>query len=260
LLFHLVGSRWKIVNNTYFKEDQVGYFVDGGKYSVGELQLANVTNSEDPDVVIRSTGADYLWFSMISHVGGEWHLVPIDYGTKPRIAVDAYGIQGRFLIVETDTCEFSCAQGPETYAWERFNGSEFIPAEPPGLRAQCSSQVLTKVVHEDGASDVSITTVDCKDGWAVGSGRGKHGRAAGVFEQLHSIWIELALNDSGRTDDNWGMAPVGGYYNFAIPYSLTEQLCRGVGISARWVIAAPMSRTAYTAYLRHGLLRRPNFY
>jgi len=204
-------------------------------------------------VIVRTTGADFQWFSVISDVGDGWHLLRFDYSTKATVAIDAFGVQSHFVIAETDTCEFSCAQGPETYAWYRFNGSMFVPTQPPGTPTPCSAQLFTRVVRDDGANDVTITRADCKDGWAVVAGKDKHGRAAGVFEQIKSRWVELALNDSGKADDPSGKSPLSGYYQFAIPSSLTKQLCLGVGVSARWVIAAPMSRTAYLAYLKIGL-------
>jgi len=255
LIFDLVDSRWIEVDNTYFKENQVGNFDNGDKYSRNELSLASLTGSDNPDVVVRSTGADYGWFSVISDVGGKWHLVRFDYATKPTIAIDAFGVQGHFVIAETDTCEFSCAGGPVTYAWYRFNGSEFVPTQPPSTPALCTSRLLTSVVRGDGSNDVTLTRVDCQDGWAVGAGEGKNGRATGVFEQIKSKWVELAFNDSGSADDLYKHS-YAGYYGFAIPYSLTVQLCHGVGESAKWVIAAPMSKTAYQTYQKLGLFPR----
>ena len=250
LIFHLVDHRWMDVYNTDFKADQSGFFVDGSIRN--ELRLSSITQSSDPDVILSTTSADYSWLSIISDAGGKWHALRFDYSTEPTIAIDAFGVRGHLVIAETDTCEFSCAQGPETYAWYHFNGAMFVPTQPPGTPAPCSPQLLTSVVRDDGANDVSITRVDCKDGWAIGAGNGKHGRASGAFEQIRSKWVELAFNDSGETDDSY-RRPLSDYYLFAIPYSLTEQLCRGVGESAKWVIAAPILRTAYLAYLKHGL-------
>jgi hypothetical protein len=255
LIFQLVGAQWIAVDNTHFKQNQVGNFDNGDKYSRDELSLASLTGSDNPDVVVRTTGADYGWFSVISDVGGKWHTVRFDYATKPTISIDALGVQGHFVIAETDTCEFSCAQGPETYAWYRFNGSMFVPTQPPSTPALCTSRLLTSVVRSDGSNDVTLTRVDCQDGWAVGAGDGKNGRATGVFEQIKSKWVELAFNDSGRADDPYKHS-YAGYYGFAIPYSLTVQLCHGVGESAKWVIAAPMSKTAYQTYLKLGLFPR----
>ena len=142
-----------------------------------------------------------------------------------------------------------------TYAWYRFNGSEFVPTQPPSTPALCTSRLLTSVVRGDGSNDVTLTRVDCQDGWAVGAGEGKNGRATGVFEQIKSKWVELAFNDSGSADDLYKHS-YAGYYGFAIPYSLTVQLCHGVGESAKWVIAAPMSKTAYQTYQKLGLFPR----
>jgi hypothetical protein len=250
-IFQLVGSRWSLVGKVTLRK--VGYFFDAGKDSLSELRLASITGGSDPDFVVNTSGADTRWFSLLSDVGGRWHALSFDYGSTPTTGIDALGIHDHFVVAETDTCEFSCAGGPETYAWLRFDGSRFVPTEPPGPSSPCNSRVMTGVVRADGADDVWIRRVACEDGWAVAKGVGKHGPVFGVFDEIHGKWFEMALNDSGKA----GVVPRGAideFYTFAIPYSLTRQLCGEVGTSPDWVITAPMSRTAYLTWLHRGVL------
>ncbi|HEY1762922.1 MAG TPA: hypothetical protein VGG17_10045 [Acidimicrobiales bacterium] len=250
-IFQLVDSRWSLVGNVTL--GKVGYFFDGGKDSLNELRLASLTGGADPDFVVNTSGADTRWFSLLSNVGGRWHALSFDYGSKPTTGIDALGIHGNYVIGETDTCEFSCAGGPETYAWLRFDGTRFVPTAPPGPSPPCNSTIITGVVRADGAHDVTIRRVACEDGWAVGEGVGRYGTAAGVFDEIRGKWFEMALNDSGKA----GVVPKGptdDFYSFAIPYSLMRELCDDVGTSPTWVVTAPMSRAAYLAWLHQGLL------
>lgn len=250
-IFQLVDSRWSLVGNVTLRK--VGYFFDGGKSSLNELRLASLTGGADPDFVVNTTGADTRWFSLLSNVGGKWHALSFDYGSRPTTGIDALGIQGHYVIGETDTCEFSCAGGPETYAWLRFDGSQFAPTAPPGPSPPCDSTVMTGVVRADGSHDVTIRRVACEDGWAVGEGVGRHGTAVGVFDEIRGEWFEMALNDSGKAG-SIPKGPIDEFYTFAIPYSLTRQLCSDVGTSPNWVVTAPMSRTAYLTWLHRGSL------
>jgi hypothetical protein len=249
----LSDSQWRQVGDILFREDQIGYFVNGGKDAAGQLTVASLTGTREPDFLIHTFGADTTWLSVISHAGGYWHAVTFDYGTAPTIGIDALGVEGHFVVGESDMCDPSCAAGPETYAWYRFNGTTFVPALPPGPPAPCSPADLTKVVRSDGSQDVTITKATCRDGWAIAAGIGKNGRAIGAFEQIKSRWLEFALNDSGRVE-RLGDYPVSAYYNFAIPYSLLEKMCRAVGESSKWVLNAPLPRLAYRQWTRTGEL------
>jgi hypothetical protein len=195
----------------------------------GSIIAASLTGSSQPDFAINSSGADTLWLSVISAVGGKWHAVAFDYGYGPTTAVD-----GRVVdhLVETEVDGCGCAAGPETSLWEAYSNGVFEPVSPPGPVPVCSTTALAMAVDPGSAQGIVFTKAKCADGWAlaVGTGEGFSSQVVGLFEQQRDHWQAITLDDG----DGLGLAPS----VYDIPASLLEMLGEGTGSSVAPAIAS----------------------
>jgi hypothetical protein len=197
-----------------------GSGVDGpGAASFGDL-----TGSNYPDVYLESSGADTPYFSVVSHIGGTWHAVRFDFGNGA--STEFIGMpEGRYAVASVDAC--SCAAGPTTTAWYRFDGSVFEPVSPPGLQAQCNGASLTQDGKAFGVTNVPFGTATCEDGWAVGHGVGPAPgeNVVGLFEQVDCNWSPVAVNAGGKAvETNSALQSPDGADIYAIPVSVLRHL------------------------------------
>lgn len=100
---------------------------------VSAVLPAALTGSPAPDFTINASGADTHWFAVASDIGGKWHGVPFDYGSKPTMAIDEAAISGSLVEAELDFC--GCAIGPESQLWYQYSPArqEFLPWQPVDL-------------------------------------------------------------------------------------------------------------------------------
>jgi hypothetical protein len=146
---------------------------------------ASLTGSSAPDFTISASGADTHWFAVVSDVGGNWHGVPFDYGSKPTTAIDEATISGSLVEAELDFC--GCAIGPESELWYLYSPPhrEFLPTNPPGPLAPCTDAVMHQAVV---VADVSFARVACADGWAAGAGTENAVKVLVLLEQQGTAW------------------------------------------------------------------------
>jgi hypothetical protein len=195
----------------------------GSAGGFGTLTAVDVTGSTDPDFALMTEGADTQWFSLISDIGGTWHAVPFDYGSGLTTAIDAAGVKGALVHTEANTC--GCADGVETYLWERFVNGTFQPTSPPGRPAVCPSETFQRMVDPGETDGFAIAAVKCEDGWAIAriTELGLSQAAAAVFTWKDSHWQLLFLSDGSALSVQTEL------YDF--PTSLLVSLEREVGLS-----------------------------
>ncbi len=194
-----------------------------------------LTGSHDPDFAMTGGGAgDTNWFSVISDAGGDWHLVPFDYGYTDTTVVNG-GPAGHGVATEVDAT--SSAAGPTTWLFETYRRGAFQPATSPGPQPACGLSEL-EAAASVRAPAVAFTASACADGWAVavGTRAGHQGQLVGLFNAMDAKWHLVEL-DNG---DSLGSDP--GIYD--IPLSLLRELAAHFGPALRPELAtAPLIAT-----------------
>lgn len=149
-----------------------------------------LTRSSAPDFTISASGADTHWFAVASDIGGRWHGVPFDYGSKPIVAIDEATISGSLVEAELNFC--GCALGPESEMWYQYSADhrEFLPTSPPGPPAPCTDAVMHQAV---AVVAVAFTRVACADGWAAGAGTEGTARVLVLLQQQGTYWQPVNL-------------------------------------------------------------------
>jgi hypothetical protein len=160
-IYRWAGTGWRSV---YAKPDAFYGGLDPGS----PITVANLTGSEDPDFLLRSTGADTAWLSVFSDRSGRWAPVPFDDAEGTTTAENAPTVSSDTVTVAYNSCEPDCAQAKESYALFHYSRGSFVPDYPP--RA-CEGELLAKAVQRDTATDTSflgaITGFACDDGYAI---------------------------------------------------------------------------------------------
>jgi len=195
-----------------------------------------LTRSHDPDFAIAGGGAaNTNWLSVVSDMGGSWHLLPFDYGYADTTVVNG-APAGNDVATEVDAT--SSAAGPTTWLFETYRDGVFQPASPPGPLPRCGLAVLQAAADAGRAAAVEFTDYACRDGWAmaVGTRDGDPVKVVRLFEARRAKWTVVEL-DSG---DSLGSDP--GIYD--IPLSLLRQLAVHFGSALRPELAtAPLIAT-----------------
>lgn len=196
------------------------------------IDPAALTGSRDPDFAIQGCGAgDTNCLSVVSDIGGRWHAVPFEYGYGETLEVN--GIPAHHLVeTEVDAC--SCAGGPSTWTYERYERGVFRPADPPGPRPDCTGSWLETVAYGWQVQVLHFDRVACGAGWAfaVGTGTGFTGRVVGLFDRgAHPKRWELMTLDNGNA---LPVAPA----VYDLPLSLLGRLESRIGPSLAPQLAA----------------------
>jgi hypothetical protein len=201
------------------------------------ISAVSLTGSRDPDFAMTGGGAaDTDWLSVVSDVGGRWHLVPFDYGYADTTVVNGEP-SGHGVATEVDAT--SSAGGPTTQLFETYRGGAFQPATSPGPEPSCGRPGLQAAADAGRAPRVAFTASACADGWAIalGARAGARGQLVGLFNASRGRWDVVEL-DSG---DSLGCDP--GIYD--IPLSLLRRLAAHFGpalqpeLATAPLIAAP---------------------
>lgn len=229
-IYRWVSTRWSRVASLRYSNS--GYFggVDGG------VQVASLTRGSDPDFALWLQGADTAWLSVASHSGDSWHWDQF-VGEEAEGALAAGSIRGHVVEAAVDAC--ACASGPETFAWYRYDGTEFVPTAPPGRAPRCDAAAFTQVALRS-LTPVHFDQSACLDGWAEATGTSGIRTIDGVFEQYEGRWVEIAL--SGHFDSPFSRS--GGGDEYAIPYGVLQRLATRIGRSATWILNVPPLRSA----------------
>ena len=189
-VFRWDGTSWSRTGTV-----RIGYFGQlGDAPAGGGLVPQALTGSSTPDFALNGSGADTHWFAVISDIDSRWQGVPFDWVGKPTVAVSGGNVQGSLVEGELDAC--GCASGPESSIWYRYSPGrhEFVPTDPPGLPALCSTAAAHQIVTE---VDITFDRVACVDGWAIGAGT-ETGRLKVVvlMEQQGTTWEAANLADA----------------------------------------------------------------
>lgn len=201
----------------------------GGCCGIVPVVLAG---SSDPDFAMTGGGAaDTDWLSILSDIGGRWHLVPFDYGYLDTTVVNGQPL-GHGVMTEVDAT--STAGGPTTLLFERYESGLFEPASPSGPPPPCSEMALQIAADPGELAVLRFTRFACADGWAmaIGTGAGFTGQVVGLFEAVKSHWIAIELDNGNSLGSDPGI--------YDIPLSLLDRLTRGFGSAVR-----PALATAY---------------
>jgi hypothetical protein len=174
----------------------------------GGITIQSLTGSAKPDFGVHTASRDND-FSVVSDLGGTWHLVPFDDGYAPTD--DVYLVRVRGSLVETQTNICGCtAQLPITYLWEKYRNGTFQPTSPPGPAPRCTAsaladggsapanaETLTASVTSSEVSEAKFVAISCADGWAlaIGARRGTTQRIVGLFDQQAKRWRTVTMND-----------------------------------------------------------------
>jgi hypothetical protein len=214
--------------------------VDGnvrGKLGPAEwIHVVSLTGSRDPDFAVEGCGAgDTNCLSVISDVGGRWHAVPFEYGYGRTLEVNGVPA-GHLVNTMVDAC--SCAGGPTTITYERYQDGVFKPADPPGRDIpDCTPSSLATVAYASEVQVLQFDHVACADGWAVavGTGTGFTGLVVGLFDRgsKPKQWTQLTL-------DNGNALPIAPAV-YDLPLSLLLRLAARLGpVLAPQVAAAKL--------------------
>jgi len=202
----------------------------GGCCSISPEHL---TASSAPDFASVSGGAaDTNWLSVLSDVGGSWHLVPFEYGYAETSLVNG-APRGNEIVTMIDAS--SAAGGPTTYQVERYEDGAFVPTSPPGTQAPCSFLDLQVAADTGQLRVLTLSKFACADGWALasGTGAGFSGQVVGLFQEDNGKW-QLVQLDNG---DSLGVDP----WIYDIPLSVLDQLASSLGAGLASALAtAPL--------------------
>jgi hypothetical protein len=231
-IFRWDGGQWRRVAEVRW----------GGWGATQWPRAVSLTGSHDPDFAIQGCGAaDTNCLSVVSDVGGHWHVVPFEYGYGRARVVNGVA-QTRGVSTEVDAC--SCAGGPSTFLYERYARGEFRPITGPGKGPTCARVPLEVAA---GAGDVTTFQFDrfaCVADWAlaVGTGVGYAGPVVGLFNRsaVHPGQWRLMALDNGLSVPT---APT----IYDLPPSLLVALERRLGPSFKPIVGA----TRLVGHLQH---------
>jgi hypothetical protein len=197
------------------------------------IHAASLTGSRDPDFAIEGCGAgDTNCLSIVSNIGGRWHAVPFEYGYGRTSEVNGVPA-GHLVETEVDAC--SCAGGPSTWTYERYEHGVFRPTNPPWRSLECSASSLTTAAYAWQVQIFEFDRVACVGGWAlaVGTGNGFDGPVVGLFvnTSYHGPhWQVMTL------DDGLSLPAAPAIYD--LPLSLLRRLGSRIGASLEPQLAA----------------------
>ncbi|NNN20675.1 MAG: hypothetical protein HKL80_01560 [Acidimicrobiales bacterium] len=212
------------------------------------IEAENLTGSHEPDFAITGGGAaDTNWLSIVSDVGGNWHLAPFDYGYSLTTVVNGVPMDNG-VSTELDDC--SCAGGPTTGLFETYQDGAFRPAMLPGPNPSCSLTALQNAADPWETPIINLTKFACDDGWAIatGTGVGFNGPIIGLFESYKGKWKELEL------DNGASLGSYPGFYD--IPLSLLDKLAGklNAGFKAALASASIFAESDFTAPYPDGII------
>lgn len=196
----------------------------GGGYG-GGITAEWLTGSAAPDFGVHTSGADDNAFTLVSNIGGIWHLVRFDYGYAPTSDVNFVAMRGRLVETMVNAC--GCAGGPDTYLWESYRDGIFEPTAPPGSSPRCNNAALedgggTPMSQFGPAQPSSVVRktryvlTACADGWALGIGDrpGTAHEVVDLFNQDGARWRTVTFDNAGVL----GLDP--GIYDLTYPLLL----------------------------------------
>lgn len=194
------------------------------------LYAAGLTGLATPDfVLVTQDLGPQPWFSVISAVSGNWHLVPVDFGYGSLIGVPAaVKVDGRSLRVQVGNDE----DVPGTTGWYRFSGASFAITEPPGPTPPCDTKELGTIPLPDGQGGVPPSSYACLDGWALVTGIYQTSPYFGLFNWQGSTWQDVGQYSG--PDLNLDDAPMW----YGIPLSVLQGLGDAVGPAVAPDVAA----------------------
>lgn len=158
----------------------------------------SLTGSRDPDFAVAGCGAaDTICLSVVSDIGGRWHLVPFEYGDGRAIVVNGVP-QGHFVLTQVDAC--GCAGGPTTSMYERYARGVFRPAYGPVKHPRCSKSDLEETAGVGSVATLQFDHFACAADWAlaVGTGAGYDGPVVGLFNRQFgrpNSWRMISLDN-----------------------------------------------------------------
>jgi hypothetical protein len=197
------------------------------------INAASLTGSRDPDFAIQGCGAgDTNCLSVVSDIDGRWHAVPFEYGYGQTREVNGVPA-GHLVETEVDAC--SCAGGPSTWTYERYERGVFRPTNPPWRSLDCSASSLTAAAYMWQVQIFKFDRVACAGGWglAVGTGNGFDGPVVGLFVNTsyhRPHWQVMTL------DDGLSLPAAPAIYD--LPLSLLGHLASRIGPSLAPQLAA----------------------
>lgn len=186
----------------------------------------SLTGSKDPDFAAQGCGAgDMNCLSIVSDIGGRWHVVPFEYGLGRALVVNGLP-KGSVVSTEFDAC--GCAGGPTTWMYERYSGGMFRPGAGPRPTPRCSRVDLEATAGVGAVATLQFDRVACAGGWALaaGTGAGYDGPVVGLFNRsaIHpSRWRLITL------DNGLSLPTASGIYD--LPPALLIALERKLGPS-----------------------------
>jgi hypothetical protein len=244
------GFKWKRTGTINLSTSEAGEL--GFPKGHEGLQAAFLTRSRDPDFVLTSLGGSSIGpeSSVLSAVGGEWHAVPVDFGTGPTIGVDAgFSIKGALIEAKASVSTGDQLPPEDTYTWYRYSDGMFVPTDPPGLTSPCTHQGLGGIEEPDGSSQ-PYSYIGCADGWELATGT----RAGGPWVVLlnwspsDSSWTRLEEDDGSQLGNASS--------TYILPLSLLEHLNGLVdGSVAPEVAAAQINTTLSSPFGDSGVIR-----
>lgn len=240
------GSAWTRVGNLVWRS----------RWDTPWPSAVSLTGSHDPDFATEGCGAgDNNCMSVISDIGGRWHLVPFEYGSGRTTEVNGLP-SGRFVLTEFDAC--GCAMGPTTWMYERYVRGMFRPSAGPAPRPRCSRVDLEGALGVGAVPTLQFDHVACAGSWALAAGTGNRydGPVVGLFNR------NWALRGRGRlgtwrliTLDNGLSLPMDTRL-YDLPPALLLQLERKLGKPFAPIVAATRLATRQGAGLQNlGLIR-----
>jgi hypothetical protein len=220
------------------------------------INAASLTGSRDPDFAIQGCGAgDTNCLSVVSDIGGRWHAVPFEYGYGVTLEVNGLPA-GHLVETEVDAC--SCAGGPSTWTYERYERGVFRPTAPPWRSLECNATSLTAAAYTWQVQIFNFDRVACAGGWAlaVGTGNGFGSPVVGLFVDTayHGPhWQVMTL------DDGLSLPAAPAIYD--LPLSLLGHLAARIGppvvpqLAAARLIARLQTRYHFSWPQQNGIVR-----
>jgi hypothetical protein len=166
------------------------------------LSAVDLTGAPTPDFLIVTQGEypGQPWFSVISGIGGHWHLVPVDFGYRPLLGVPAeVKVEKGRLRVEVEGGDGSGYEPSyTTVGWYQFDQDSFAPADPLGATPSCTVASVGDLPSTNG-QPVPPAHYACQDGWALLTGTFDGGPYLELMNWQGSSWQQVEAG--GQLDD-----------------------------------------------------------